>query len=155
MLKKFAKVLKNLSYDWSLAELKHFSSNTITDNISYQDSLYINLISSHPNEYTPSKIADLLGITRPSVTHRINELEKKGFIIKTQSEVDKRIFYLNISEDCEKYYQSFETEDIKVANKFIEKYSEKDLDKFCEWLNFISNEYKQVENIENIKNEGK
>lgn len=145
MQKKYVKSIKKLTYDLSFSELKQLNHFTMTDNISYQDSLYINMVATHPNEYTPSKIADLLGITRPSVTHRINELEKKGYIIKTQCKTDKRIFYLNISKQCEEYYQSFETEDTKVANKFIEKYGEKNLEQFCEWLDFIADEYKKEE----------
>lgn len=149
MQKKYVKSLKKLTYDLSLSELKQFNPTTMTDNISYQDSLYINMIASHPNEYTPSKIADLLGITRPSVTHRINELEKKGYIVKTQSKTDKRIFYLNISDECLNYYQNLVKADIQVANKFIEKYGVENLDKLCEWLDFISNTYTQLENKEN------
>lgn len=142
MQNKYVKSLKKLTYDLSLSELQLFNPSTMTDNITYQDSLYINMIATHPNEYTPSKIADLLGITRPSVTHRINELEKKGYVVKTQSEKDKRIFYLNISDECAEYYKSFETADMKVADKFIEKYGEENLEKLCEWLDFISNTYK-------------
>lgn len=149
MQKEYVKSLKKLTYDLSLSELKQFNPNSMTDNISYQDSLYINMIATRPNEYTPSKIADLLGITRPSVTHRIGELEKKGYITKTQSKTDKRIFYLNISEECAKYYQNFDRIDIQIANKFIEKYGEENLEKLCEWLDFISDTYTQVENKEN------
>lgn len=143
MNKEYVKTLKKLIYDCSLSELKQFNP-TMTDNISYQDSLYINMIASHPNEYTPSKIADLLGITRPSVTHRINELEKKGYIIKTQSETDKRIFYLNISDECEEYYKNFDKVDIRVANMFIEKYGEENLEKFCEWISFTAEMYSKL-----------
>lgn len=148
MQKKYVRALKKLTYDWSLTELQYFKNTSLTDNISYQDSLYLNLIASKPNKYTPSKIADLLGITRPSVTHRINELEKNGYVTKTQSTTDKRIFYLNISEDCNLYYNEFEKVDLEVANKFIEKYGSENLNQLCEWLDFMSEAYSQLESKE-------
>ena len=60
--------------------------------------LYLNIISAPPGKYTASNIADMLHISKPSVTQKINELEKEGYILKSQSHTDKRAYYLTVTE---------------------------------------------------------
>lgn len=146
MQEKFVQAIAKFYYDMSLAELRKLYSDNITKNISYHDNLYLNLIATHQNEFTPSKIADLLRITRPSVTQKINELVKKGYVVKTQSETDKRVFYLALNDETDKYYKELERIDYKVANVIQEKYSNEELEKFHEILEFISDTYKEMEN---------
>ncbi|MDW7690564.1 MarR family transcriptional regulator [Flammeovirgaceae bacterium SG7u.111] len=47
---------------------------------------------------TLSKLAEELQITRPSVSAIVNKLIEKGYVYKTQSEDDQRIFYLFVSD---------------------------------------------------------
>lgn len=54
------------------------------------------------NKPTITKIAHQLNIAKASVSTGINKLIDKGFVIKTQSEHDKRIFYLSLTETGKK-----------------------------------------------------
>lgn len=50
------------------------------------------------NENTSSGVAKYLNITLGSLTVAVNVLEKKGYIIKTRDEKDKRIIYLTLTD---------------------------------------------------------
>ena len=51
---------------------------------------------------TISQFADFLGISQSNATYKVNSLIKKGYIIKENSDVDRREYHLHLSE---KYYQ--------------------------------------------------
>ncbi len=53
-------------------------------------------------EPTISQFADFLGISQSNATYKVNSLIKKGYIIKENSDVDRREYHLRLSE---KYYQ--------------------------------------------------
>ncbi len=137
------KTLDKLSHDTSLSELKFLYSNNKSNDLSYHDTLYLNLIDAHPNKYTSSYIADLLKISRPAVTQKINELAKKGYIIRTQSETDKRIYYLSINPESSYCDNSIKVFDTEVENKAIETYGEDKVDLLCEMLEFICDMYSE------------
>ncbi len=138
MSDRLIKTIDKLSHDMSIAELNSLYQNRETSNLSYHDTLYLNIIDAHPNKYTSSQIADLLKITRPAVTQKINELAKKGYIIRTQSTQDKRVFYLSV--DPTKSYWSDEDKKIEriAAQKLEEKFGEKQVDLLCDMLSFLA-----------------
>lgn len=84
---------------------------TETDSISGVSQLtisqfqYINAIHEL-KEPTITTIAHQLSIAKASVSTGINKLIHKGFVVKTQSEQDKRIFYLSLTEMGEKLIDS-------------------------------------------------
>jgi DNA-binding MarR family transcriptional regulator len=47
---------------------------------------------------TITEIAARLGFSKPSVTAGIQKLVELGFVVKTQSKTDKRVFYVVLSE---------------------------------------------------------
>lgn len=47
---------------------------------------------------TITDIADRLGFSKASVTAGINKLAGMGFVMKTQSEADKRVFHVSLTE---------------------------------------------------------
>lgn len=49
-------------------------------------------------EPTVSEVAARLGFSKASATAAINKLTALGFVSKTQSEVDKRVFYVDLTE---------------------------------------------------------
>ncbi len=141
MKRKLYRAFVKSGHDFALTDLKRNHENREFHKLSYHDVLYLNIIDCHPNKYTTSQIADLLKITRPAVTQRINDLVKKGYIVRTQSETDKRIFYLSVNEDSD-YYDDLTEEDIfQIEEAFIEKYGEANLDFFCEMMDFVTDHF--------------
>ncbi len=135
---KLTKSLKRISHDTALYELKRLYSHDKKSNLSYHDTLYLNIIEAHPNKYTSSQIADLLKITRPSVTEKINQLCKKGYILRTQSETDKRVFYLSINPNSPKDYETTESYEGEIESAVLAKFGEDKVDLLCEMIEYLS-----------------
>jgi DNA-binding MarR family transcriptional regulator len=64
------------------------------------------------SEPTITEIADRLHITKASVTPGVNKLIHKGYVIKTQSSEDRRVFHVSLTDAGEKLvrakYQALE-----------------------------------------------
>jgi DNA-binding MarR family transcriptional regulator len=58
---------------------------------------YIDAIHSL-GEPTITEIADKLRITKASVTGGVNKLASMGYVVKTQSSEDKRVFHVSLTE---------------------------------------------------------
>ncbi len=136
---KLAKALHKITHDTALYELKRLYSFDKKSQLSYHDTLYLNIIEAHPNKYTSSQIADLLKITRPSVTEKINQLCNKGYILRTQSEKDKRVFYLSINPDSPKDYETTAAYEEEIERDILSKFGEEKVDLLCEMIEYLSN----------------
>ena len=54
----------------------------------------LNIISETEGQYTPVKLADLLGVSKQMITAHISSLESKGYVIKSPCAQDKRAYYI-------------------------------------------------------------
>ncbi len=153
MSERLIKTLDKLSHDLSIADLQEAYKNRGNCDLSYHDTLYLNIISAHPNRYTSSQIADLLKVTRPAVTQKINELTKKGYIIRTQSQTDKRVFFLSVNDEKNYYNEQDKMIEIKVAKMLEEKFGEQQVEKLCDMIIFLSDTIynEKMKDVENEK----
>ncbi|WNF32634.1 MarR family winged helix-turn-helix transcriptional regulator [Aeribacillus composti] len=80
--------IKNLHMHLTEAEIKNFSSN---------DYYYLTTIyyMGKPNF---SQVAEALNVTKPAVSAMIRKLSKMGLIEKIQSQEDKRVYYVSVTE---------------------------------------------------------
>lgn len=62
----------------------------------------LNIISRDDERYTPIMIAEILGVSKPMVATHISVLEEKGYIYKEESLIDKRSFYILLTEKAKK-----------------------------------------------------
>ncbi len=130
--------LHKITHDTALVELKRLYSFDKKSSLTYHDTLYLNIIEAHPNKYTSSQIADLLRITRPSVTEKINQLCKKGYILRTQSETDKRVFYLSVNPDSPKDYETTANYESELEQSVLAKFGDEKVDIFCDVIEYLS-----------------
>ena len=94
----------------------------------------IDVIGTHPDT-TPSAVARELMLTLGTVTTSLNKLEKKGYIIRTRSSVDRRVVHLSLSKKGRLVYrlhrgfhksmvmritEGFNDEELKVMSKGLE-----------------------------------
>ena len=54
----------------------------------------LNIITETDGQYTPVKLADLLGVSKQMITTHIRSLESKGYITKEPCSQDKRAYYI-------------------------------------------------------------
>jgi DNA-binding MarR family transcriptional regulator len=80
---------------------------------------YLTLIDKTPN-MTSSELSEILNITKPSVTEIINKLTTLGCVYRDQSELDKRVFYIKLTEKGKKI--------VKLKELAAEKFAEERLD---------------------------
>ncbi len=146
---KLTKALHKITHDTALYELRRLYSHDKKSALSYHDTLYLNIIEAHPNEYTSSQIADLLNITRPSVTEKINTLAKKGYILRTQSKTDRRIFYLSVNPNSPKDYETTASYEDETERLVFAKFGEENVNIFCEMIEFLSGLLSENTNEEN------
>jgi len=142
MENKLRNIINKINHDQALLDLRlqnKYQKNKIT----YNSILYIDIIRSHDNKYTSSQIADLLHVSRPSVTQKINELEKMGIVKKTRSASDKRLFYLSICDEFipEELRNQDELAEARVREVLKEKYTEEEIDRFSDMLEILSEVY--------------
>lgn len=131
--------ITNFFHDMGIVELRIRNEHPAYAKLSYNSSLYLDIIAAHQGEYTPSKLADMLHIARPSVTQKLNVLEKAGYVTRKQNPADKREYFLYFNADSfDADTQSIYT---KLTNQISEsmeqRYSKEEIEKFSEMLSYI------------------
>lgn len=61
-----------------------------TMDLTYKEMMYLYLIDL-TEDCTVSKLADMINVSLPAVTKRINSLEERGLVQRTRSEGDGRV----------------------------------------------------------------
>lgn len=127
-------------YDMTLSELRRMHKRGVRPNISYNSLLYLDLIDLIP-DCTASRLAEILHVSKPAVTIKVNELEKLGLIEKSRSATDKRVFYLRVNGPLVEEYRAYDESLRRALAAIQEKYSQSDIDVFCKVLTAFSEEY--------------
>ncbi len=92
------------------------------------------------NKPTINELGEFLRISQPNTAYKVNNLVKKGYVTKTQSTADKRVFYLDVTDKFNDY-EKIKYEYINlVLSRTRERFCEEDIEKFTEMLNIISQE---------------
>lgn len=132
------KALDTFYYSTALCDLRLMNKQFVDKNITYNSLLYIELIYTMNGTCTASKLAELLNISKPGVTLKLNELFKQGLITKTPDPNDKRKNYLTVNEEAIPQYKVFRRQDSEAIQRITERYTPEEIEKFCEMLDIIS-----------------
>jgi len=101
-------------------------------NISNSEENYLNIIFNL-KKITLSKFAEQAKITKPAATQIINKYIDKGYVTKKVSNDDKRVCYIELTENLKKYFE----DSYKKLNKF-----------YNDCLDFLTeDEFKQLNNL--------
>ncbi len=133
VLHAWSKVGHNLAI--SLLNNLHDSS---PNSLSFNSILYGAIIMAYPGRYTASNIADMLHVSRSAVAQKIVELEKDNIIYRVQSKADKRVFYLYPTDYL---FEILRDSGFNIAEVLLEKYTEEEIEKYCEMSDFISDKF--------------
>ena len=91
-------------------------------------------------EPTVGEFADFLNISQSNATYKVNNLIRKGYLVRENSQVDRREYHLILSEKYYTYLRLFTAYEHTVVERMKERFSEEDQNKFDEILQVISNE---------------
>lgn len=132
------KSLDTFYYSTALCALRLMNKQVIDENITYNSLLYIELIHAMNGSCTASKLAELLHISKPGVTSKLNELLRQNLITKTQAPGDRRKNYLAVNEEAIQHYKDFRHQDSEAIKRINKRFTPEEIGNFCEMLNIIS-----------------
>ncbi|MBO5096781.1 MAG: MarR family transcriptional regulator [Agathobacter sp.] len=92
------------------------------------------------NNPTVNEFARVANISSPNAAYKINNLIKKEYLRKVQSEVDKREFHLEVTEKYLDYYNITYSYIGKVMNRLEERLTPEELQTLEKVLNVMSDE---------------
>ena len=144
------KALDSFYYSTALCDLRLMNKQFVDETITYNSLLYLELIFTMNGKCTVSLLADMLHVSKPGVTSKINELIRQGLVTKTPDLNDKRKNYLSVNEDAIPRYKVYRRQDNEAIRRITDSYSAEDIHKFCEMLNIISEiNYEEIKGEEN------
>ena len=132
------KSLDTFYYSTALCDLRLMNRQFVDENITYNSLLYIELIYTMNGTCTASRLAELLNVSKPGVTLKLNELLRQGLITKTPDPNDKRKNYLTVNDEAIPQYKVFRRQDSEAIKRITERYTPEEIGKFCEMLDIIS-----------------
>lgn len=89
---------------------------------------------------TVNKLAEFLDISQPNAAYKVASLVKKGYVIKTQSQDDKRVFYLEVTDKFDKYYKYKNEYTYTVLDRAKKEFSEEEVKSLENMLHRMSTE---------------
>ena len=89
---------------------------------------------------TVGQFADFLKISQSNATYKVNNLIKKGYLERENSQVDRREYHLILSEKYYRYMDLLTSYELKVVQRMKERFSPADAAKLDEMLRVIADE---------------
>ncbi|MBM7636456.1 MULTISPECIES: fatty acid biosynthesis transcriptional regulator FabT [Streptococcus] len=91
--------------------------------VSIKEMHTIDEIGKSPN-ITPSEVAKALMVTLGTVTTSLNKLEQKGYIIRTRSNIDRRVVHLSLTQKGRLVYRLHQRFHKSMVERIIEGFDE-------------------------------
>lgn len=125
-------------YSAALCDLRLMNRTFMNQKITYNSLLYLELIYTMEGQCTASRIAELLYVSKPAVTLKVNELIKLGLVVKTLDPQDHRQNLLSINKNVIPEYRAYCQKNMSAVQMLQEKFSPEEIQRFCEMLRILS-----------------
>ncbi len=89
---------------------------------------------------TISQFADFLGISQSNATYKVNSLIKKGYIMKENSDIDRREYHLKLNEKYYNYNGLMKGYVDTVMQRIDERFTPDEVQTFARMLGVIADE---------------
>ena len=89
---------------------------------------------------TVGQFADFLNISQSNATYKVNNLIKKGYLERENSQTDRREYHLVLSDKFYNYIGLLSSYEQTVTERIVERFSEEDVKRLDEMLRIISTE---------------
>ena len=99
------------------------------------------------NAPTISQFADFLGISQSNATYKVNSLIKKGYIVKENSDIDRREYHLKLSEKYYQYSGLMKSYVDTVMDRMQQRFTPEELETFAGILGVMSDELMPESNL--------
>ena len=126
---------KLMLYDRALKE----RGRGMPGDLSLQEVIYMEIIIALKDP-TVAEFSRYAKLSPSNTAYRLNKLEKRGYIIRTRSDQDKREYRVEATGRYREEYGIIFDYIHLVCDRIEERFSPEDVDKFREMLGIISNE---------------
>ena len=92
------------------------------------------------NAPTIGEFADFLNISQSNATYKVNSLMRKGYLVRQNSETDRREYHLVLSEKFLNYISFLTTYTDTVMQRIEARFPQEDVETFDRMLKTISQE---------------
>ncbi len=89
---------------------------------------------------TISQFADFLGISQSNATYKVNSLIKKGYIMKENSDIDRREYHLKLTEKYYHYNGLMKSYVDTVMQRIDQRFTPEEVQTFARMLGVIADE---------------
>ena len=89
---------------------------------------------------TIGEFAEFLNISQSNATYKVNSLMRKGYLVRQNSETDRREYHLVLSDKFHNYMSLLTTYEDTVAQRIQERFTEEELEVFNRMLKTIAEE---------------
>ena len=79
-----------------------------------------------------TQLAKLLGITRSAVSQIVNRLEERGIVKRVADDVDRKIAYIELSEDIVNLYREDLQQYLACVGTIVQEFGEDKFDTMCD-----------------------
>ncbi|PKK39719.1 hypothetical protein ABB02_01059 [Clostridiaceae bacterium JG1575] len=127
-------------YASTLDELRMMNEKRLPGSITYNSLLYLHLVEYNQG-CTPSYLSRLLGVSKPAVTAKLNELAARGLLLRQKNPQDGRETILKLSEEGAALYAAYDRTMYRAMAHLEKHFSGQDLALFCRMLDEASKVY--------------
>ena len=92
------------------------------------------------NAPTIGQFADFLNISQSNATYKVNSLMRKGYLVRQNSDIDRREYHLVLSEKYRNYMTILTSYENTVTQRMKERFTEEELDTFDRMLRVMADE---------------
>jgi DNA-binding MarR family transcriptional regulator len=92
------------------------------------------------NEPTIGQFAEFLGISQSNATYKVASLIKKGYLVKANSDEDRREYHLILSNKYYSYIGLMQSYIATVMERIRGRFPQEDVEKLATMFNIISSE---------------
>ena len=125
-------------YSTVLCDLRLMNKQFVDETLTYNSLLYLELIFSMKGKCTASRIANLLQVSKPAITLKINALIRQGLVLKVPDPDDRRQNILTVNEEAVLKSKVYRRQDNEAIARIQENFSEEEIQQFCRMLDIIS-----------------
>jgi DNA-binding MarR family transcriptional regulator len=118
-------------------------------NLSKNQPLVIKLIGVE-GEMMPSTIGKYTGMDKSSLTHLVDDLEKKGIVHRKNDPGDRRKVLVSLTSKGLKCYNYLNTITAEMADELLEYIDEEELDDFIQSLETMTRILRKIEASGNV-----
>lgn len=83
------------------------------------------------------KLGEVAVITSGTITHTVNKLVKQGYVLKVQDDIDKRVFWVEITELGKKVFNEINLEHMKYLDELLEDFTENEKKEFAKQIKYF------------------